>query len=153
MEENLNTSPEVEVPAAPQTPAEKPKKKLNGDLRVFVIALLTSLITILVYHGVLMAVRCYKSKCQTKAKFCVVQAAKYPAGKPRFERRSCDCQQIRHQRRASHHHHDRHGDIRQMRPDQGRRQMLRRPPKVKKADKPEADSHKETMPPPQVQSE
>ena len=42
---------------------QKNIKKINGDTRTFVIALLTSLIVVLLYHGVLTGIRCLKGNC------------------------------------------------------------------------------------------
>lgn len=41
-------------------------KKISGDLRTFVIALLTAVIVVLAYHGIILGIRCLKSDCGTR---------------------------------------------------------------------------------------
>ena len=38
-------------------------KKISGDSRTFVIALLTAIIVVLIYHGIILGIRCIKNGC------------------------------------------------------------------------------------------
>ena len=72
------------------------KKKLSGDLRTFIIALLTSVIVVLAYHGIrysleLMQYRnskisCRKSFCAMQIKSCPEQHAKKEFHGKKFSR-------------------------------------------------------------------
>lgn len=47
-------------------------KKISGDLRIFIISLLTAVIVVLAYHGILMAIRCAKNECRQQRRICPV---------------------------------------------------------------------------------
>ena len=54
------------------------KKKLSGDLRTFIIALLTSVIVVLAYHGIrysINRIQCNKAEFPCSKGFCAMQPA------------------------------------------------------------------------------
>ncbi len=97
---------------------QKNIKKINGDTRTFVIALLTSLIVVLLYHGVLTGIRCLKGNCPPP------QAT---AGECRMPQIPSKCQHGRDDdvsdahRRRHHHRRMRHRDEGQFREHHRRR--------------------------------
>ena len=80
MEEKDVQVKEESLPPNAQTEENKCKcsKKISGDLRTFIISLLTALIVVLAYHGTLMAIRCAKKDCRPQKKICVMQIKSCP---------------------------------------------------------------------------
>ena len=63
-----------------------PKKtKLSGDARTFVISLLTALIVVLLYHGIAMAICCFKGGCPKQTQNCSFASGEMCPGRPKFE--------------------------------------------------------------------
>ena len=94
-EKELNVNNESVQNAQPEETKCK-RKKLSGDLRTFIISLLTAVIVVLAYHGILMAIRCAKKDCARTKKFCMMQM------------NSCPMQQMprRMNKGNFHHHHE-----------------------------------------------
>ena len=77
-EKELHTNDESAQNVQPEEKKCKVNKKLSGDLRTFIISLLTAVIVVLAYHGTLMAMRCAKKDCSRPQKFCMMQMNSCP---------------------------------------------------------------------------
>lgn len=85
-----------DLPQVAENASDVPKKKLNGDLRTFIIALLTAVIVVLVHHGILMLC----CPMANSAKNCAASQGQCPA--PEFKKN-------RFERKDGHHPHRFHG--------------------------------------------
>lgn len=73
-EDQIQETVQTEVQNTPVGNAAAPPRKCSGDLRVFVIALLTSVIVVLAYHGIVSGIRCLKRACRKEAAAELCQA-------------------------------------------------------------------------------